>query len=90
MKRRTFLRASAICTAAAACRSFASNPPRKERNRPNILLLFSDQHNAAVLGCAGHRLVNTPQLDRLASEGVLFSRAYCPDGICVPSRTSMF
>ena len=90
MKRRTFLKVSAMSTAVAACGSFASNLVKKKRSRPNILLLFSDQHHAGVMGCAGHPLVKTRHLDRLASEGVLFSRAYCQDGICVPSRTSMF
>ena len=90
MKRRTFLKVSAMSTAVAACGSYASNLVKKKRSKPNILLLFSDQHHAGVMGCAGHPLVKTPHLDRLASEGVLFSRAYCPDGICVPSRTSMF
>jgi len=62
----------------------------KPAERPNVLLLFSDQHHAGVMGCAGHRTVRTPHLDRLASEGVRLSRAYCPDGICVPSRTALF
>ncbi|MBN1670129.1 MAG: sulfatase-like hydrolase/transferase [Kiritimatiellae bacterium] len=57
--------------------------------KPNILLLFSDQHNAGVLGCEGHPDVKTPALDRLACTGVRFTRAYCQDGICVPSRASM-
>lgn len=57
--------------------------------RPNILLLFADQHRGDVLGCAGHPDVKTPNLDRLAREGVRFDRAYCQNGICVPSRVSM-
>lgn len=57
--------------------------------KPNVLFLFSDQHNADVLGCAGHPIVKTPHLDQLASEGVRFTRTYCQDGICVPSRTSL-
>jgi len=56
---------------------------------PNILLLYADQHNAGVLQCAGHPDVRTPRLDRLSSEGVRFSRTYCQDGVCVPSRASM-
>ncbi|MHC4309384.1 MAG: twin-arginine translocation signal domain-containing protein, partial [Planctomycetota bacterium] len=90
MKRRTFLKISAMSTAAAAFGSCASNLVKNKRGRPNILLLFSDQHHAGVMGCAGHQFVKTPHLDRLAGEGILFSRAYCQDGICVPSRTSMF
>ena len=57
--------------------------------RPNVLLLFSDQHNARVLGCAGHPDVKTPSLDRLAGEGMRFDRAYCQDAICCPSRASL-
>lgn len=57
--------------------------------RPNVLLLFSDQHNADAMGCAGHPIVKTPQLDALAKKGVRFTRTYCQDAICVPSRISM-
>lgn len=60
-----------------------------ERSRPNVLFLFSDQHRADMMGCAGSTLVKTPTFDRLSREGVRFTRAYCQDGICVPSRTSM-
>ncbi len=62
----------------------------KSDKPPNVLLLFSDQHNADVMGCTGHKTVRTPHLDQLAAQGVRFSRAYCPDGVCVPSRTAMF
>jgi arylsulfatase A-like enzyme len=57
--------------------------------KPNVLLLFADQHNADVMGCAGHPIVKTPNLDALAATGVRFTRAYCQNGICVPSRTSL-
>lgn len=57
--------------------------------KPNVLLLFADQHNADFLGCAGHPFVKTPNLDRLAAQGVRFTRAYCQDAICVPSRTAL-
>jgi arylsulfatase A-like enzyme len=59
-------------------------------SKPNILFLFSDQHNARILGHAGHPDVLTPRLDALAAEGTHFSRAYCQDGVCAPSRVSMF
>ena len=41
-------------------------------SRPNILLIMSDEHDPAVSGCYGHPVVQTPNLDRLASQGVLF------------------
>ena len=56
--------------------------------RPNILFLMSDQHNAQSMGCAGHPVVRTPNLDRLAEQGVRFTRAYCNNAICAPSRIS--
>jgi len=90
MKRRTFLKASAISAVVAASGCYGAKLSRSRRRKPNILFLFSDQHKASVMGCAGHPLVRTPNLDRLANEGIRFTRAYCPDGICVPSRTSMF
>ena len=57
-------------------------------SRPNILLIMSDEHDPAVSGCYGHPVVQTPNLDRLASQGVLFENAYCNNPICVPSRMS--
>ena len=60
----------------------------KSGGRPNVLLIVADQHKADVMGNAGHPVVKTPRLDRLAESGVRFDRAYCQDAICVPSRTS--
>jgi len=54
----------------------------------NILFLFSDQHNARCLSCAGHPEVQTPNLDRLAAEGVRFENAWAQNPICTPSRMS--
>lgn len=53
---------------------------------PNVVFLFSDQHNRSVAGCYGDDLVRTPNIDRLAAQGVRFDNAYCPSPICVPSR----
>ena len=61
----------------------------ERRSRPNLLYIHSDQHNPAVLGCYGDRLVKTPNLDRLASRGVLCTNVYCPSPVCVASRMSM-
>ncbi len=57
--------------------------------RPNLLYVHSDQHNPFVTGCYGDPVVETPNLDRLANEGVVFDAAYCTSPICVPSRMSM-
>ena len=56
--------------------------------RPNLLIIMSDEHAPQFSGAYGHPLVQTPHLDRLAAEGVLFEQAYCNSPICVPSRMS--
>lgn len=58
-------------------------------NNPNILFIFSDQHAQKVAGCYGDDVVRTPNIDRIAQEGVRFDNAYCPSPICTPSRMSM-
>jgi choline-sulfatase len=55
----------------------------------NLVIILSDQHNPRVMGCAGHPLVRTPNLDRLAADGTRFSSAYTSCPICVPARASL-
>jgi choline-sulfatase len=55
----------------------------------NVLVILSDEHSRRVLGCYGHSMIETPNLDRLAESGVRFSDAYCNSPICVPSRASL-
>lgn len=57
-------------------------------NRPNILMIFSDQHRAEYAGFMGHETVETPHLDKLAARGVTFDTAYCNSPLCSPSRQS--
>ncbi len=54
----------------------------------NILLISTDQQHCHTLGCLGAP-VKTPNLDRLASQGCLFTRAYCPNPLCTPTRASI-
>lgn len=63
-----------------------SNLPKK---KPNVIILFADQHNKDVMGFEGHPDVLTPNLDKLAKQSVVFDRAYCSVGICAPSRSSL-
>lgn len=56
--------------------------------RPNILLITSDQQHWNTIG-KNFPEVSTPSLDRLAKQGMLFNRAYCPNPTCTPSRASM-
>jgi choline-sulfatase len=79
--RREFLRAG---LAAGAAPAIVRAAVRKET--PNILVVMSDEHNHRVAGCYGNRTVRTPNIDRLAAEGVTFDTAYCNSPLCVPSR----
>jgi choline-sulfatase len=54
----------------------------------NLLFIMSDEHSKRVLGCNGHPMIKTPNLDRLSARGVRFTDAYCNSPICVPSRAS--
>ncbi|MFW5894012.1 MAG: sulfatase [Verrucomicrobiota bacterium] len=56
--------------------------------KPNILWITTDQQRYDTLGCCGNPFVNTPNLDRLAAEGVLFDNAFCQSTVCAPSRAS--
>lgn len=55
----------------------------------NVLFILSDEHSRRVLGCYGHEMIRTPNLDRLAASGIRFTDAYCNSPICVPSRASL-
>jgi len=58
-------------------------------NRKNILLIYTDQQRWDTLRCGGNPHIHTPNLDRLADEGVLFQNAFCNNPVCMPSRMSM-
>lgn len=57
--------------------------------KPNILILFLDDLDPDF-GCYGNKLAQTPNIDQLASEGVMFTRAYATAPVCSPSHTSLF
>ncbi len=56
----------------------------------NILFIMCDQLRADYLGCYGHPFLKTPNIDALAAQGVQFTRAYCQDPLCGPSRASFY
>ena len=57
--------------------------------RPNVLVVVSDQLRHGATGCADNEVIETPNIDRLASEGVRFGNALCPTPFCSPTRTSL-
>jgi len=60
-----------------------------EPKKPNIIYILTDDQEYALLGCTGNKLVHTPNIDRLAKEGVLFTNFHVSSAISTPSRTCM-
>jgi N-sulfoglucosamine sulfohydrolase len=56
-------------------------------HRPNIVLIVSDDHGREALGCYGNPVIQTPNLDRLAAEGVRFTNSFCTTASCAASRS---
>lgn len=57
----------------------------------NVLIIMTDEQSADAMSyIAGKKYLNTPNMDQLAEQGVLFSKAYCANPLCTPSRSSMF
>lgn len=58
--------------------------------RPNFLIFITDQQRADWLSCMGNQYLETPNIDKIASQGVVFERAYCNTPLCMPSRYTMW
>jgi arylsulfatase A-like enzyme len=57
--------------------------------RPNIVFIMTDQLRADFLGCCGADFIDTPHIDSLSDQGVLYDRAYSPHPVCVPARIAL-
>ena len=95
MKTRNFLigcvwRASLVGWVLWAALVPAGADGRTADRPPNILFLLTDDQRADTLGSMGHPIIRTPNLDRLADTGVLFTRAFVTDPTCKPSRAAYF
>ena len=72
-----------FCLGALSCSAAIADDARR-----NVLFIISDDLNN-LLGCYGDPQVRTPNIDRLATRGVLFNKAYCSFPLCGPSRNSL-
>ena len=79
-----FLKSLVLLTAIAGFVGCA--PQKQEAARPNIVFIMSDDHAYQAISAYGHGLNQTPNIDRIASEGALFTRATVTNSICAPSR----
>ena len=60
------------------------------KRQPNIIFLLTDDHRADAMGCAGNPIIQTPNMDNLAANGVRFTNAFVTTSICASSRASIF
>ncbi|GAB6164555.1 hypothetical protein JCM19992_05550 [Thermostilla marina] len=87
---RMFCRALMLAVVAAAA-VIATARFGAADTRPNIVLVITDQQSADLMSCRiGDRWLRTPAMDSLASQGVLFTRAYSSNPLCMPLRNSLF
>ncbi len=59
------------------------------KSQKNLLIIISDEHRKDAMGCVGHGVVKTPNLDALAARGAVFENAYTASPMCVPTRASL-
>jgi arylsulfatase A-like enzyme len=88
LKRRSFIKSSlaaAMASPLGACK-MSTEPERP----PNIIFLLTDDQRFDALGCMGHAVIKTPNIDRLAKTGTLFKNAFVTTPICAASRASIF
>jgi arylsulfatase A-like enzyme len=64
-------------------------PKNKTDDRPNILFIMSDDHASHAMSCYGSKINQTPNIDRIADEGIRFGNCFCTNSICAPSRASI-
>jgi N-sulfoglucosamine sulfohydrolase len=88
LTRRDFMKdCAAGASALAAISVVKQRSPAAEGKRPNIILIVADDHGRGDLGCYGNPVIRTPNLDKLAAEGVRFTNASCTTASCSASRS---
>ena len=83
--RRTFLSRAASAVALTALPGFVS-AQQARGSKPNIIFILADDLGYGDVGCYGQKKIKTPNIDRLAAEGVRFTQAYAGSPVCAPSR----
>lgn len=79
-----------LALAFITCLGCTSNKKEiKEEKAPNIIFILSDDLSWGDLGCYGQEKIKTPNIDRIAAEGMKFTNAYAGSSVCAPSRSSL-
>ena len=85
MRRRAFLRATGVGAASVlAARSVLAQ--KESSRRPNLIFILADDAGIGDFGCYGQTLIRTPNVDRMAAEGMRFTQAYAGSAVCGPTR----
>ncbi len=74
---------------AAVLALFSCNSEKQKPDRPNILFIMSDDHAYQAISAYSDKLIETPNIDRIAEEGILFTNASVTNSICAPSRATI-
>ena len=77
------------CFVTKSCKSDKQRADGTQFKKPNIIFIMSDDHAYQAISAYDDRLINTPNIDRLAKEGMLFSNACVANSICAPSRATI-
>lgn len=89
ISRRSFLRTATLGSAALALAPRLAGQAAKLGRKPNLIVFLPDEQQAGTLACYGASRPYAPNLDKLASDAVVFDRAYVTHPICTPSRSSL-
>ncbi len=86
--RKEFIKTVGLSAAALSIPKFLS-ACSFEKKQPNILFIMTDDHAEQAISCYGSKLINTPNIDRIAKEGIRFQNSFVTNSICGPSRAAM-
>ncbi len=89
MNRRFFLKTAGVGFTALSGWGLSALVPQEKPSKPNILFVFIDDMGYGDLSCYGNSAIQTPNIDRLAHEGIRFTQFYANSPVCSPSRVAM-
>jgi len=92
LTRREFIKKAGLLAGSAATMSVLTScasvgqTGAKDAKRPNIVYIMTDDHASHAMSCYGSKINKTPNLDRIARDGMLFQNSFCTNSICAPCR----
>ena len=87
--RRHFIKTLGLGAAGAAIAGLSRGKALAGQEKPNIIFILTDDQRWDTLGCMGNKVVQSPNLDRLAAQGTVFDNCFATTPVCGPSRASI-